>query len=195
MSSDFNRREAQVHVDPIFLDIWSPRALSSQPIPDEQLKTLFEAARWAPSCYNEQPLLFLYADSGEDLELFRSLLVEGNRRWADNAPVLAYLLAKKNFTRNDAPNDWARFDAGAAWMSLALQARRLGLYAHAMAGFLRDNIYEALAIPRDSYEAICAIAVGRYGDPRSLPDDLQKIEKPNTRKPLYEVFIRGKFSL
>lgn len=194
MSTIFNQREPQANVDAIFLDRWSPRALSSDPIPEEQLLTLFEAARWAPSCYNEQPWLFLYADSGEDLELFRSLLVDGNRTWTDHAPVLAFLLARKNFTRNDKPNDWAVFDAGAAWMSLALQARRLGLYAHGMAGFHKNKIYEALDIPRDSYEAVCAIAIGRYGDPTLLPEQIQKGEKPNTRKPLADVFTKGKFS-
>lgn len=194
MSTIFNHREPQVHVDPIFLDRWSPRALSPEPIPEEQIKTLFEAARWAPSCYNEQPWLFLYADSGETLELFRSLIVEGNRRWTDNAPMLAFLLAKKNFTRNEKVNDWSVFDSGAAWMALALQARRLGLYAHAMAGFFREKIYKALGIPQESYVAICAIAVGKYGNPESLPAELQKNEKPNSRKPLSEVYIKGKFS-
>jgi nitroreductase len=194
MSTIFNQREPQAHVDPIFLDRWSPRALSPDPVPEKQLFTLIEAARWAPSCYNEQPWLFLYADSGEDLELFRSLLVDGNRTWTDYAPVLAFLLARKNFARNDKPNDWAVFDSGAAWMSFALQARRLGLYAHAMAGFFRDKIYQALDIPRESYEAICAIAIGRYGDPTTLPEQIQKSETPNSRKPLSEVFTKGKFA-
>jgi nitroreductase len=193
MSTIFNQREAEVHVDPIFLDRWSPRALSPRPVAEEQLHMLFEAARWAPSCSNEQPWLFLYADSGKDLEIFRSLLTERNQRWTDKAPVLAFLLTRKNFARNAKPNDWALFDAGAAWMSLALQARRLGLYAHAMAGFSRDEIYHALAIPQDAYVAICAIAIGRYGDANSLPDEFRKNEAPNSRKPLSEVFIKGKF--
>jgi len=194
MSVVFNHRRAQVHVDPMFLDRWSPRALSPERIPEEQLKMLFEAARWAPSCSNEQPWLFLYADTGEDLELFRSLINDSNRRWTDNAPVLCFLITRKRFSRNEKPNNWAAFDAGAAWMSLALQARRLGLYAHAMAGFHRDTIYEVLEIPEDDYKAICAIAIGRYGDAQSLPEDLRKREAPNTRKPLSDVFIKGKFS-
>ncbi|NIM65421.1 MAG: nitroreductase [Candidatus Latescibacteria bacterium] len=194
MSIVFNKREPQAHVDPIFLDRWSPRALSREPVPESMIESLFEAARWAPSCYNEQPWLFIYAATEEDLSLYRPLLVEGNRQWADNAPVLAFALARKNFARNNKPNDWAAFDTGAAWMSLALQARRLGLYAHAMAGILKDKVYEVLNIPRDEYEVICAIAIGRYGDPSQLPASLKSSEIPNKRKSLNEVAVQGKFS-
>ncbi|MFW5887994.1 MAG: nitroreductase family protein, partial [Bacteriovoracia bacterium] len=112
-----------------FLDRWSPRSFAKEPIFQETLDTLFEAARWAPSCYNDQPWTFLYANEENDLEVFRSLLVEKNQKWANNAPVLSFLIARKNFAFNDRPNNWAVFDCGAAWMSLALQANTMGLAA------------------------------------------------------------------
>jgi nitroreductase len=185
-------RVPEARVDPLFIDRWSPRAFSSEPVPPETLASLFEAARWAPSCYGEQPWLFLYATQPPDLERFRSLLVDGNRVWADRAPVLAFVFARRLFARNNKPNRWCQFDAGAAWMSLALQARMLGLYTHGMGGFHEERVYEALNVPREKYEAMAGIAIGRIGDPSILPADLAGIEKPNSRKPLAQVAVEGK---
>jgi nitroreductase len=193
MPESKNPRVPEAGVDPLFIDRWSPRAFSSEPIAAETLASLFEAARWAPSCYGEQPWLFLYATRPPDLDLFRSLLVDGNRVWADRAPVLAFAFARLRFARNNKPNRWAQFDTGAAWMSLALQARMLGLYTHGMGGIHADRVYEALGVPRDDYEVMCGIAIGRIGDPSILPADLAGIEKPNSRKPLAEVAIQGRF--
>jgi nitroreductase len=186
-------RVPEAAVDPLFLNRWSPRAFSPEPIPRETLASLFEAARWAPSCFGEQPWLFLYATKKEDLELFRSLLVDGNRVWADRAPVLAFVFARLHFARNNKPNRWAQFDSGAAWMSLALQALKLGLYTHGMGGIHVDRIYDTLHVPRDKYEAIAGIAVGRMGDPSLLPAEVRERESPNGRKPLAEVAIEGRF--
>jgi nitroreductase len=136
-----NPRVPEARVDPLFIDRWSPRAFSPEPIPSETLASLFEAARWAPSCYGEQPWLFLYAARPHDLELFRSLLVDGNRVWADRAPALAFAFARLKFSRNGKPNRWAQFDTGAAWMSLALQARTLGLYTHGMGGIHAERVH------------------------------------------------------
>jgi nitroreductase len=186
-----NTRRAQAPADPQFMDRWSPRALASEPIAPEDLASLFEAARWAPSCFNEQPWLFLYAVTPEDHALFLSCLVEFNQRWAGRAPVLMFVLAKKRFTLNGEPNRWAAFDAGAAWVSLALQARKLGLFAHAMAGFDGERAHEVLRVPRDDYDILAAVAVGKYGDPGHLPPDMGKSEFPNGRKPLSEVALEG----
>ena len=186
-------RKADAPIDPMFLDRWSPRAFSNKPVPRETLRTLFEAARWAPSCFNEQPWLFLYAATAEDLALFRPLLVEGNRRWADHAPVLAFVLARRNFEKNDKPNRWAAFDCGAAWMALALEARKLGLYTHGMAGFHEDRVYDALGVRRTVYEAIAAIAIGFLGDPAQLPDEIRANEKPNGRKPAESFAYEGRY--
>jgi nitroreductase len=193
MNSKSTGRNAEAKVDDQFLDRWSPRAYSSKPVPEELLQSLFEAARWAPSCYNDQPWLFLYAREEKELEYYRPLLADGNRVWTDTVPVLMFLLSRKQFAHNNKPNNWAVFDAGAAWMSLALQARKLGLYAHGMAGFHKDKVYEVLQVPEQAYEVVCAIAVGYYGDPSQLPEDVREREKPSGRKPLSEVSKEGKF--
>src|SRR4051812_17943450 len=107
-------------VDGLFIERWSPRAFSPEKVSPDDLAALFEAARWAPSSSNEQPWFFLYAATDEQLALFRPLLVDGNRVWADRAPVLAFLFARKFSRRkSDQANRWGEFDAGAAWMALA----------------------------------------------------------------------------
>lgn len=188
-----NPRVPAVEVDAMFLDRWSPRAFSPEPVGEQELAALFEAARWAPSCFNEQPWLFLFGRRMEDLERFRSLLVEGNRAWADSAPVLGIVFAKRRFDRNGQPNRHYAFDAGAAWMSLALQARKLGLYTHAMGGFDAEKSCEVLGVPKDRYEAMAAIAIGRRTDAGGLPENLAQKETPSDRKPLFEIAIEGMY--
>jgi len=195
MKEPGNERQLQADAHREFIERWSPRAFSPEHIPDTTLAALFEAARWAPSCFNEQPWLFLYAVSEEDRALFLSCLVEFNQKWAGKAPVLAFVLARKRFAKNDKPNRWAPFDAGAAWMSLALQARKLGLYTHGMAGFDEDRAFEVLKVPRDQYDIMAAVAIGKYGDPDALPPEIRKSEAPNDRKPLSEVAVRGPLSV
>ena len=187
-----NQRIPEAEVDSMFVDRWSPRAYLPDPIPEHQIKTLFEAARWAPSCYNEQPWLFMYATTADDRSRFASALVEQNRAWASAAPMLLFVLAKRNFVLNGKPNRHAAFDAGAAWMSLALQARKLGLYAHGMAGFDINKAYEVLGVSKDEYDVLAAVAVGRKGDAEQLPPQARKMEAPNGRKPLSEVFATAR---
>ena len=182
-----NPRVPEAQVDSMFLDRWSPRAFLDEPIPEHQIKTLFEAARWAPSCFNEQPWLFLYATELEQRKIFTSLLLEKNQRWAANAPLLIFVVARRKFMKGGAHNRHAKFDAGAAWMSLALQARKLGLYAHAMAGFHLEKSYQVLGVPKEDYVVIAAVAVGRLGDSSRLPDDLREMELPKDRKAPAEV--------
>jgi len=186
-----NTRKPEYPVDPMFVDRWSPRAYDPTPLSEHIVNTLFEAARWAPSCYNEQPWLFRYAIAESNLQEYRSVLGEFNQAWAKNAPVLAFILARRNFVHNGKPNDWAVFDCGAAWMSVALQARRLGLYAHAMAGFDADKAYDTLGVNRDEYEIICAVAIGRYGDANALPENMRATEQPNDRKSLAEIAVKA----
>jgi len=188
-----NPRTPEVDVECMFFDRWSPRAFFSDPIPEHQLNSLFEAARWAPSCYNDQPWVFLYATNREDRERFTSALSEDNRLWAMHAPVLIFVVARRFFENTKDLNRHAIFDSGAAWMSLALQARKLGLYTHAMAGFDQEKAYEVLAVPKEDYDVIVAIAVGRRGKPTQLPDNLIEIESPNERKALVEVAFEGRF--
>lgn len=191
MTADANPRRPEAQADRLFLDRWSPRAFSPEHLPDATVATLFEAARWSPSCANEQPWLFLYARSEEDRKRFLSLLAPGNQRWAYRAPLLVFAAARRNWADGGEPNRHHAFDTGAAWMALALQARLLGLYAHAMAGFDEERSYEVLGLPKADYEVMAAIAVGKYGDAAELPEDLQRREHPSARKPLSEVAVEG----
>ena len=112
-----------------------------------------------------------------------------NRLWAQKAPLLIFLVANKQFTSTGKPNRHAQFDCGAAWLSLALQARKLGYYAHAMAGFSEKKVIEILNLDPDKHEAMAAIAVGRLGNIDHLPADLKQMEAPNQRKPSTEIAI------
>ncbi len=188
-----NPRTPEVEVDSQFTDRWSPRAFLPDPIPERQLQSLFEAARWAPSCANEQPWLFLYATTAADRARFASALTPRNQVWTARAPVLLFVLARRRFARSGKPNRHAAFDAGAAWVSLALQARKLGLHAHGMAGFSEEKAYEILQVPEPEYEVMAAIALGRRGDPGQLPQDMAAREVPSTRKPLSEVAREGSY--
>ena len=189
-----NTRNPGCEVDSMFTDRWSPRAFLSDPLPKHQIESLFEAARWAPSCFNEQPWLFIYATEPEARRKLVSVLIAKNQRWAGKCPLLMFVLARRRFREGGRENRHAPFDAGAAWLSLALQARRMGLYAHAMAGFNLEKAYEVLGVSKDEYIVMAAIAVGRKGDDSQLDDDLRAIESPNNRKPLSEVAV-DKFPL
>ena len=188
-----NPRRPSVEIDSMFIDRWSPRAFDPTPLTQEQIDSLFEAARWSPSCYNEQPWLFVYAVNAEDRERFLSALLEGNQAWCRRVPLLMFLLCRRNFTHNGKENRHASFDAGAAWMSLALQARKLGLYAHAMAGFNRETAYAILDAPADQFDIMAAIAVGRRAEPGVLPEAVAAKEQPNDRKPRQEILKEGRF--
>lgn len=192
MSLDYsNPRQPEADIDPIFLDRWSPRALGGPPLTDRELASLFEAARWSPSCFNEQPWRFRYARTPTDRERFSQALAAKNRLWAPRAPLLIYLLAARRFSANDKPNRHAGFDAGAAWLALALQARRLGLHAHAMAGFDAAEAAKILGVDPDEFEVMAAIAVGRRQAPDQLQPDFLALEKPNIRKPRSQIAQEG----
>ena len=186
-----NPRIPESEVDAVFVDRWSPRAFVNEPLSSEEVASLFEAARWAPSCANEQPWLFLYARSGSDRLRFLSALNERNQLWAKEAPLLVFACCRKNFVKTGKDNRNAAFDTGAAWMSVALQARRLGLYAHGMAGFSVEKVYELTGLDRSLFDVMAAIAIGRHGDPQNLPDETWKNEQPSTRKPAGEVAFEG----
>jgi nitroreductase len=188
-----NPRIPEVDVDSQFIDRWSPRAFANTPLAREQVASLFEAARWAPSCNNDQPWLFLYAETALDRARFAEALAPANQTWAANAPLLLFVLCRRHFRHDGKENRHAPFDAGAAWMSLALQARKLGLHAHAMAGFSRPKAYALLGVPQEDYDIMAAVAVGRRGDPALLPEEVAERELPNARKPLAEVARAGRF--
>lgn len=186
-----NARIADAPVDPQFLDRWSPRAFSPEPLDDETIRSLFEASRWAPSAGNEQPWIYLYATEPEQRQRFLSILDDSNQIWVKNAPMIAFVVARLTLARNGRPNRTAQFDTGSSWLSLALEARKLRLYAHAMAGFDMDRAHDTLRVPRDGYEIMAAIAIGQYGDPAQLDDYNRGREKPNTRKHVSEFAFEG----
>lgn len=182
-------RTTTLPVDPQFPERWSPRSFRPEPLGATEIETLFEAARWAPSAANEQPWLFVYASTESGLARLRPLIEPGNREWADRAPLLAVLFARRRNGKG-VENRWSAFDAGAAWMSLALQARKQGLFAHAMGGFLEEPSYAALGVDRSDWQALVAIAVGRQGERSQLSERLAAREAPNGRKPLAEIARR-----
>ncbi|MCP5468616.1 MAG: nitroreductase family protein [Deltaproteobacteria bacterium] len=171
----------------IFIQRWSPRAFSSKQVSDEDLLTCFEAARWAPSCFNEQPHIFVYAKQEEKLKKFQDILNESNRIWAQSAPVLVVVFAKKHFERNEKFNRWAEFDSGSAFMSFVLQAHMLGLVCHGMGGFDEEKSYEVCQVDPKKYQAMCVFAVGYQGEKEQLPPQLQEKESPNGRQELAKI--------
>jgi nitroreductase len=173
---------------------WSPRAFTDRPVEPNVLRSLWEAARWAPSSANQQPWSFLVATKDDQQECARMLsgLVEGNQVWAKDAPVLMVSVAAK-LDRDKAPNAHAWYDVGQAVMSLSIQATALGLVVHQMAGILPEKIRELYQIP-DSHEPVTGLAFGYPGAPEQLPDKLRQHEMaPRTRKPIDEFVFAGRW--
>jgi nitroreductase len=184
-------RKADYPINSLFLDRWSPRAMSGEPIGETELLTLFEAARWAPSSYNGQPWRILYAHRDtENWPTFFNLLVEFNQTWAKNAAALAVLISKNTFDHNDQPSITHSFDTGAAWANLALQGTLSGLVIHGMQGFNYEKAKIDLKIP-DGYTVEAMAVIGKPGKKEELPDKLQERETPNDRRPLSETAFEG----
>jgi len=174
---------------------WSSRAFDDRPIEPEKLRSLCEAARWAPSSNNEQPWRFIVASKDYETEWNRLLacLVEGNRKWAYQAPVLILSVASLNFEDDSTLNRHAFYDTGMAVENLVLQATALGLSAHQMAGFDVEMARADLKIP-SGYEPVAMIAVGYPGDLASLPDRLRERElQPRSRRPISEWTFSGQW--
>lgn len=186
-------RKPEYDVNDVFINRWSPRAMSGEEIDEATLMTLFEAARWAPSANNNQPWRFIYARrNSSDWEMFYNLLAEGNQVWAKNAAVLIVVISKKTFDSGK-PSITHSYDAGAAWVSLALMGSLKGLVVHGMQGFDYDSARRALSVP-DDYAVEAMIAVGKKGPKENLPAYLQEREFPNTRKNIAEITFEGNFS-
>ena len=186
-------RRADHAVDPLFVDRWSPRAMSGEEIAEEDLMVLFEAARWAPSSYNNQPWRILYARRNSQYwPLFFDLLVESNQQWAQNAAALLLFISKTTFDHNGAPSPTHSFDTGAAWENLALQGWLKGYVVHGMQGFDHERARTVLQIP-DGFQVEAMISVGRPGEKESLPEQLQQRETPNPRRELRATVLEGPF--
>jgi len=168
----------------------SRRAYSSQPIEQEKIQSLFEAARWAPSSMNEQPWAYLYATSDQP-ELYNELLNvlnESNRVWASHAPLLILSMARKTHFRNGAVNVAAKYDVGAANAFLSMQATHLGLNVHQMGGYDRQKAIENLNIP-DTHEPIVIMAIGYLGGQENLSENLKQREVAPRERYTQEVFV------
>jgi len=174
---------------------WSPRAFAPRAIEVDELSTLFEAARWAPSCYNDQPWSFLVTRRGTDAsyEHLLSCLMAANQAWAATAPVLVLNTVRKNFTHNGKPNRWAFYDLGLAVGNLLSQATRLDLLVHQMAGFGAELAQRTLGVPED-HEAVAVMAIGYLGDPAQLPAGMEeKSPAQRERKALSDVVYAGQW--
>lgn len=171
----------------------SSRAYADRPVGKESIDSLFEAARWAPSSVNEQPWLFLYATKDQQVlwnKIFECLN-DSNKIWAVNAPLLIVSLARKNFTRNDKPNQSARYDLGAANAFLSLQAAHLGLNVHQMGGYDATKAKQNLNIP-DHFETVVIMAIGYPGDVALLPENLKLRELAPRERYLQQEFVMNK---
>lgn len=181
----------------LILNRWSPRSFAvDRNITEQTLLSLIEAARWAPSCFNDQPWRFIVCNKATDPGAWQGLLAclgEKNQIWAQNAPVLLLSVALRFFNHNGQPNRWAQYDTGAASMNLCLQAVAMGLVTHQMGGFDAEKCREQFGLPEDC-DPMSVIAVGHQADAELLSDDLKTNElKPRLRKPLDEGFFFGKW--
>lgn len=198
MNTPVNPRSPDFPVDAQFLQRWSTRAFADVAMTTDELNTILEAARWAPSAYNVQPWRFIYARRGTaQWETFAGLPNEFNRSWASKASALVVLVSATTaiLPGGGEPVDFPThaFDAGCAWGYLALQASLNGWCAHAMAGFDKDKAITVLDIP-EGYAVQAIIAIGKPGDPTSLPAALQAREVPSPRQALADIAFEGKFA-
>jgi nitroreductase len=168
---------------------WSPRAFSNEKISDDDLSAILEAARYAPSCFNEQPWKFIVAEEADELVKMLNILAPQNQEWAKNAAILILVLSKKTFEANGKENYWHMFDAGTTLGYLSLEAQRRGLITHAMGGFSKEKAAEVYNISNE-YSILAVVAVGKYGNFDELFDNIKEREQPGTRKELKEIIIK-----
>ncbi|AUN32617.1 nitroreductase family protein [Niveispirillum cyanobacteriorum] len=183
-------------VSPLFLERWSARSLTGETISEADLLTLFEAARWAPSGFNQQPWRFVYARRESDHFLpFLNLLAETNRAWAEKAAAIVFVLSEKRFERNGEWHDSTShaFDTGAAAFSLSLQASILGWNTRTVGGINRADAKVALGVP-DDYSINVAIVIGRRGAVDELPEKYRARELLTDRLPLDKIVAEGRFA-
>jgi nitroreductase len=185
--------ETSVPIHELLARRWSGRAFDPElPVDREQIVSLCEAARWAPSCYGEEPWRYIIWDKNTDEESWQrafNCLGEFNQAWVKNAPVLMVSIADTIFKRNKKPNRYGQYDTGASAISILLQAISLGLMAHEMGGFDKDKLREEFGIP-ERYDVMAMIAVGHPTDPEILEGQLKKTElAPRQRMPLSENFF------
>ncbi len=183
-------RKPNTPIHNLLLNRWSPRVMSGEEMTDEELRPLFEAARWAPSSYNAQPWRFLYAKkSSSHWQTFFDLMVPQNQEWAQKASALVVVISRSLFERNSKPSKTHSFDSGAAWMSLALEGSHRGYVTHGLEGFDYEKARSSLNIP-DEFQVEAMIVIGKR-----VPetDSTRASESPNQRRPLEEILHEGPF--
>lgn len=174
---------------------YSPVIFVETEISDEVLFKLFEAARWAPSSFNDQPWSFIYGRKGKDpvYDLLFETLMDANKKWAKNAPVLALSIANVISPTTKKENPYAFHDVGMAMGNLLLQAASLDVYLHQMGGYSKKKAKETLNIPK-TYEPVAMMAMGYRGEPEQFPQDLQEKEsKQRTRKEMKDFVFNREF--
>lgn len=187
-------RKAQYEILDLIMNRWSPRAMSGEKITQHELMSLFEAARWAPSSYNNQPWRFIYAmRETPQWETFFNLLAEGNQVWCKAGAVLICVISHRYFEYNGFVSRTHTFDTGAAMENFALQGFSMSLVVHGLEGFDYDRARAELNIP-EGYDVEAMFVVGRRAPTSVLPQKLQERESPSNRKKVDEIVFEGKFS-
>ncbi|MFK7956601.1 MAG: nitroreductase family protein [Lysobacterales bacterium] len=185
---------AEHSIKPIIAKRWSGRAIDPRPVDRALVLSMLEAARWAPSCFADEPWRFMLWDkerNADSWDAAMNTLVPANQQWARNAPILILVLADSQFSRNDKPNRWGQYDTGAATENLHLQGVANGLVVHQMGGFDADAVQLAFGIP-DRFTAMSMIAVGHPGNVDDLDEGYRDGETATrARRPLSELVFEG----
>ena len=189
--------DTQEKIDDLLAKRWSGRAYdANRPVAHEHIISLLEAARWAPSCYGDEPWRYIVCDKSTNEAAWDkafSCLAEGNQSWAVNAPVLILALANTIFSNNNNENRWAQYDTGAASMSLCIQASSLGLMVHQMGGFSAEKAAEVFSIP-EQYTSMAMMAVGyQLAEDRITGELMARESSARQRNPLTEQFFDGEW--
>ncbi|MBN1498653.1 MAG: nitroreductase family protein [Spirochaetes bacterium] len=182
MERDFN-----FNVLDVIRNRWSSRSFKKKQFTLNDILPLIEAARYAPSAYNEQPWFFLISVTRQENEKVIDVLSESNKLWAENASAFIIILARKNFSHNNSFNRWHFFDAGTSFGFLALEAENRGIAVHPMAGFNHDLLIKNFKISGD-YDPVTVIAVGYRDIPDVLPEKIRINEKPGLRNALSSIY-------
>ena len=186
-------RKPEYPVHPLFLNRWSPRSFTGEKMSKEELMSIFEAGKWAPSSFNNQPWRFIYALKGTKYwDTLFNLMGEFNQSWTKNCAALVIIVSKNNFDYNGKPCRTHSLDTEAAWENIALHAAIKGYAAHGMEGFDYDKAKKTLKVP-DDHTVEAMFAIGKQGKKEALPEEMQKSEEPNTRKKMAEIACEGKF--
>ena len=185
-------------INPIFTTRWSARSFTGDTMPEEDLLSMFEAARWAHSASNRQPWRFTYALRGDaNIDQYVHILDDGNREWAHKAAAIVIVLSARRTKPTDgsAPRNIGThsLDTGCALQSFTLQASGMGYIAHPMAGILPEKIRDELGISDEDYKVEAGIAIGRLAPKDELPERFREREKKSQRRPLAETAFRGEF--